>query len=232
MGIREMRSQIFGGDRDRFYLLFVLTLILHNYGFKAPARPRVPDSKDAITTHVEQAPELARNDPIKLLTHDTNFYFTVCYNTSVTLVLVERTELPLLPNADSFQVEEEKDVLRKIDTRVLPFMLGACFLQQLDKSSLSYTSVFNIQADAHGKQYSWLGSVLYLAQLVFQPLGALLLVKLPTGKVISVAIFMWGVTMCSMAACKDFKSLLGLRFLLGSFESIIGMSCRLQQRIV
>jgi MFS family permease len=157
----------------------------------------IMDSKDVISAHVERPVEVAREDPVDLLAHDTNVFFTV---------------------------EEEKRVLRQIDLRVLPLMLGAYFLQQLDKSSLSYTSVFNIQKDAglHGRQYSWLGSILYIAQLVMQPLGALLLVKLPTGKLISAAIFMWGVTMCCMASAKDFKSLLGLRFMLGSFESLIG----------
>jgi MFS family permease len=158
----------------------------------------IDETKDVISAHVENPPEMPREDPVDILAHDTNVYFTV---------------------------EEEKRVLSKIDWRVLPLMLGAYFLQQLDKSSLSYTSVFNIQQDAHlhGKQYSWLGSILYIAQLVMQPLGALLLVKLPTGKLISTAIFFWGVTMCCMAACQNFKQLLALRFILGSFESLIGM---------
>lgn len=88
------------------------------------------DSKDVISAHVERAqPEPARSDPIDLLAHDANVYFNV---------------------------EEEKRVLRKIDMRVLPLMLGAYFLQQLDKSALSYTSVFGIQKDAHlvGRQVS------------------------------------------------------------------------------
>ncbi|KAG9230763.1 major facilitator superfamily domain-containing protein [Amylocarpus encephaloides] len=157
--------------------------------------------EDVISSHVESTPQemTARENPLDILAHDSNVFFTV---------------------------EEERRVLRKIDMRVLPLMLGAYFLQQLDKSSLSYTSVFNIQKDAglHGRQYSWLGSVLYIAQLVMQPLGALLLVKLPTGKVISIAIFLWGVTMCGMAGCRNFKELMATRFLLGSFESLIGPS--------
>ncbi|CAG8956886.1 hypothetical protein HYFRA_00012341 [Hymenoscyphus fraxineus] len=159
------------------------------------------DSKDVISAHVENpvVEQVARENPPDILAHDENVYFTV---------------------------EEEKRVLRKIDMRVLPLMLGAYFLQQLDKSSLSYTSIFDIQkaAGLHGRQYSWLGSVLYIAQLVMQPLGAILLVKLPTGKLISTAIFFWGVTMCGMAGCKNFKQLLATRFLLGSFESLIGPS--------
>ncbi|KAL3474288.1 major facilitator superfamily domain-containing protein [Aspergillus californicus] len=127
----------------------------------------------------------------------------------------------------SFTPEEEKKVLRRIDLLVLPLLLGAYFFQQLDKSSLSYVSIFGLVEDANlvGQQYSWLGSILYLAQLVMQPLAALLLVKLPTGKVIAAAIFLWGSSLTIMAACTDFPSLLGLRFCLGSFEAMIAPSC-------
>ncbi|KAH7344269.1 major facilitator superfamily domain-containing protein [Pyrenochaeta sp. MPI-SDFR-AT-0127] len=127
----------------------------------------------------------------------------------------------------SFTYEEERAVLKRIDYRVLPLLLGAYFFQQLDKSSLSYVSIFGIKEDAHlvGRQYSWLGSILYLAQLVMQPLAAFILVKLPTGKVIAAAIFLWGSSLAIMAACTNFPSLLGLRFVLGSFEAMIAPAC-------
>ncbi|KAL4961552.1 putative MFS transporter [Aspergillus stella-maris] len=127
----------------------------------------------------------------------------------------------------TFTPEEEKRVLRRIDLRVLPLLLGAYFFQQLDKSSLSYVSIFGLVEDANlvGQQYSWLGSILYIAQLVMQPIAALVLVKLPTGKVIGAAIFLWGSSLAIMAACTNFPSLLGLRFCLGAFESMIAPSC-------
>ena len=127
----------------------------------------------------------------------------------------------------SFTHDEEQAVLRRIDLRLLPLLLGAYFFQQLDKSSLSYVSIFGISKDARlvGKQYSWLGSILYLAQLVMQPLAAYLLVKLPTGKVIGSAILLWGASLSIMSACTDFPSLLGMRFVLGSFEAMIAPSC-------
>ncbi|KAL2145895.1 hypothetical protein VTI28DRAFT_5977 [Corynascus sepedonium] len=127
----------------------------------------------------------------------------------------------------TFTYEEERRVLRRIDYRILPLLLGAYFFQQLDKSSLSYVSIFGISRDANlvGKQYSWLGSILYLAQLVMQPLAAFLLVKLPTGKVIGSAILLWGASLAIMSACTNFPSLLGLRFMLGSFEAMIAPSC-------
>lgn len=91
----------------------------------------------------------------------------------------------------------------------------------------SYVSIFGIEEDAHlvGKQYSWLGSILYLAQLVMQPVAAFLLVKLPTGKVIFGAVFLWGSSLAIAAACTNFPSLLGLRFCLGAFEAMIAPSC-------
>ncbi len=91
----------------------------------------------------------------------------------------------------------------------------------------SYVSIFGITDDAHlvGLQYSWLSSVLYLAYLVMQPLAAWILVKFPNGKVMAAAIFLWGATLAAMSACTDFQSLLGLRFVLGSFEAMIAPSC-------
>ncbi|OHW92198.1 allantoate permease [Colletotrichum incanum] len=127
----------------------------------------------------------------------------------------------------SFTYEEEKAVLKRINLRVLPLILGAYFFQQLDKSSLSYVSIFGFQEDAnlHGRQYSWLGSILYIAQLVWQPAAAFILVKLPNGKVIAAAIFLWGSSLAIMTSCTNFGSLLGLRFLLGTFEAMIAPSC-------
>ncbi|KEY73009.1 hypothetical protein S7711_04673 [Stachybotrys chartarum IBT 7711] len=127
----------------------------------------------------------------------------------------------------AFTPQEERAVVKRIDRRVLVLLLGAYFFQQLDKSTLGYVSIFGITQDANlvGRQYSWLGSILYLAQLVMQPLAAYILVKLPTGKVIAAAIFLWGSSLALMTVCTDFPSLLGLRFLLGAFESMIAPSC-------
>ncbi|KAM0334513.1 hypothetical protein ACHAQA_001542 [Verticillium albo-atrum] len=127
----------------------------------------------------------------------------------------------------AYTYEEERAVLRRINWRVLPILLGSYFFQQLDKSSLSYVSIFGIIEDANlvGRQYSWLGSILYFAQLVWQPAAAFILVKLPYGKVIAGAVFLWGVSQAIMAAPTNFAGLLGMRFCLGTFEAMIAPSC-------
>ncbi len=102
-------------------------------------------------------------------------------------------------------------------------MLSVYFLQQLDKATLAYSSVFHLIEDTGlvGGQYSWLGSIVYLAQLVAQPLVAWLLVKLPIGKFSSTMVLFWGITLSCMAAAHNFGGLLAARFFLGAFEASI-----------
>ncbi|KAJ8122541.1 hypothetical protein ONZ43_g1294 [Nemania bipapillata] len=129
--------------------------------------------------------------------------------------------------AIAFSYDDERAVLKRVDMRILPLLLGAYFFQQLDKSSLSYVSIFGIIEDANltSHQYSWLGSILYFGQLAFQPLAAFLLVRLPTGKVIGTAIVLWGASEALLAACTNFSSLIAVRFFLGAFEALIAPSC-------
>jgi hypothetical protein len=123
--------------------------------------------------------------------------------------------------------ENNAQVLRKIDLRLLPILLGIYFLQQLDKSTISYASVFGIveKAQLHGQQYSWLGGSIYLAQLVFQPLVAYLLVKVPLAKFLAVSCLLWGIALSCMTAATTFGQLLACRIFLGIFEAGIGSLC-------
>ncbi|KAL5334128.1 major facilitator superfamily domain-containing protein [Aspergillus crustosus] len=117
--------------------------------------------------------------------------------------------------------ENNKRVLRRIDLRLLPIMLGIYFLQQLDKSTLSYGSVFGLIEDANlkGQEYSWLGSSIYLVQLVAQPLVAYILVKIRLAKFLAVMVFFWGISLACMTPAKTFGGLLACRIFLGLFEA-------------
>jgi hypothetical protein len=115
-------------------------------------------------------------------------------------------------------------ILRKIDLTILPILLTVYCLQYLDKATLSYASVFGLIKDAHlhGEDYSWLGSIVYVAQLIFQPLIAYLLVKLPIGKFAATMVLGWGAILCCMVAATTFKGLMAARFFLGAFEASVG----------
>ncbi len=90
---------------------------------------------------------------------------------------------------------DNRRILRKIDVVILPILLTVYFLQALDKATLAYASVFGLITDTNlqGEEYSWLGSIVYVAQLVFQPLVSFLLVKLPIGKFTGVVVSGWGI---------------------------------------
>lgn len=122
--------------------------------------------------------------------------------------------------------EDDKRVLRRIDLVILPLMLSVYFLQGIDKATLAYASVFGLIDDTGltSAQYSWLGSIVYLAQLVMQPILAWLLVKLPIGKLTSATVLLWGVTLACMAAAHNFGGLLVTRFFLGTFEAGVAPS--------
>jgi MFS family permease len=94
-------------------------------------------------------------------------------------------------------------------------------LQQLDKSTLSYGSVFGLieDADLKGQEYSWLGSSIYLVQLVAQPAVAYILVKIRLAKFLAVMVFFWGISLACMTPAKTFGGLLACRIFLGLFEA-------------
>jgi len=119
---------------------------------------------------------------------------------------------------------DNRRILRKIDLVILPILLVVYFLQALDKATLAYASVFGLIDDTglKGEEYSWLGSIVYIAQLVMQPLVAFFLVKLPIGKFIGVVVLGWGIILSVMAVAHNFGGLLATRFFLGAFEASVG----------
>ncbi|KAK7612521.1 major facilitator superfamily domain-containing protein [Phyllosticta citricarpa] len=119
--------------------------------------------------------------------------------------------------------ENNARVLRHIDLTILPIILSVYALQSLDKTTLSYAAVFGLNEDTNlkGEEYGWLGSVVYLSQLVMQPAVAYFLVKFPIGKFTATMVLFWGISLCGMASSHNFGGLLATRLLLGAFEASV-----------
>ncbi|WWC88254.1 uncharacterized protein L201_003161 [Kwoniella dendrophila CBS 6074] len=122
-----------------------------------------------------------------------------------------------------YTAEERNAVIRKIDLFVCVPMCMTYFLQQLDKSSLSYAAVFNIQEEAHlvGSQYSWLTSVVYIAQLCLQPVSSYALIAFPIKYWVTFNMLAWSIVTVCTGATKNFAGLVTCRLLLGIFEATI-----------
>lgn len=62
-------------------------------------------------------------------------------------------------------------IRNRIDGFLLPLIFLIYFNQQLDKSAVSFAAVFNFRQDAGlvGQEYAMLTTIIYIAQLIFQP---------------------------------------------------------------
>ncbi|PNS14726.1 hypothetical protein CAC42_1748 [Sphaceloma murrayae] len=122
---------------------------------------------------------------------------------------------PVITNAD------DRRIRRKTDKYILSILVWVYFLQILDKSVLGYGSLFGLQQDTglKGTQYSWVGSMAPIAQLVWLPLSSWLIVKVPPRILMSVLVLGWGAAQTCMAAAHNFSGLAATRFFLGLFEA-------------
>ncbi|BGP48685.1 hypothetical protein JCM10450v2_004561 [Rhodotorula kratochvilovae] len=96
--------------------------------------------------------------------------------------------------------EEARKLVRKIDRSLMPLLCITYCLQFLDKTSLSYAA---------------------LAYLVGEWPTNYALQRLPLAKWTSANVVLWGIVIACTAACKDFKSLMVVRFFLGLLEACV-----------
>jgi ACS family allantoate permease-like MFS transporter len=96
-------------------------------------------------------------------------------------------------------------------------------LNYLDKTTLSYASIMGLQADIglKGDNYQWLGSMFYIGYIVWEYPTNRLLQRLPLAKWSAFNIIMWGLTLCCLAAVKNFAGAVAVRFFLGVFEAAV-----------
>ncbi|KAK1231236.1 hypothetical protein PQX77_005641 [Marasmius sp. AFHP31] len=114
-------------------------------------------------------------------------------------------------------------IRKKIDIHILPLMCILYWIQFMDKTTLGSSAILGIRESAHltTNQYNWLGTIFYLAYLVFEYPQNLCLQRFPVGKWMSLNIFTWAVALCSHAACKNFAGLFVVRCILGACEGSI-----------
>lgn len=116
-----------------------------------------------------------------------------------------------------------KKLRRRVDFTLMPLLCGTFLLQYIDKQALGYGAVFDLftSTGVTGGQYSWLASIFYFAYLTCEWPASYLAQRYPTGKVISIFVICWGITITCTAASSNFAGLAVCRFLLGAFEAPI-----------
>lgn len=117
--------------------------------------------------------------------------------------------------------EDNKRIRRRTDLYLLPILIWMYFLQISDKTTLGYGATFGLQKDTGltGSQYSLVGSIAPIAQLAWQPVSSIVILKVPPRICVPIFILGWGVAQAAMAACHSYGGLMATRFLLGLFEA-------------
>ncbi|KAF4907627.1 putative transporter [Colletotrichum viniferum] len=132
-------------------------------------------------------------------------------------------EIETRPRTFSINPDEERKVIRKLDTVIMPLMAIMYFFQYLDKQSINQAAIFGLGEDLRltGEQFSWAVSLFYLGQLCSEYPEAFLLSRLPIALYVGITIVVWGgVNMC-LAAVHDFAGLAATRFFLGFTEGTV-----------
>ncbi|KAH8901569.1 major facilitator superfamily transporter [Thozetella sp. PMI_491] len=138
---------------------------------------------------------------------------------------VAQAALDLAHRAEAEDIDEKTlHALRwKIDLRLLPLLTITYALQSIDKTTLGYAAVFNLQTDLHlqGTDYSWLGAIFYLGYLAWEFPTNMLLQRLPINVFMSATVIVWGIILMCHAAATNFSGMAAACTFLGVFEASI-----------
>lgn len=103
---------------------------------------------------------------------------------------------------ESFDVAEERRLVRKIDWMILPYLSVCYAFFYIDKTTLSYAAIFGIRQDLnlHGTQYNWLSSIFYFGFLAWAFPTNYMMQRFSIAKYLGINIFLWGAFLMCQAA--------------------------------
>ncbi|OBW64188.1 MAG: Uncharacterized protein AUREO_057470 [Aureobasidium pullulans] len=118
---------------------------------------------------------------------------------------------------------------RKIDLRVILFLMFCYVMNFLDKILLNYGNVMGLAKSLHlkGNNFADAGSTFFFAVLCSSIPNVFLLQRIPAAKFLSFTLFAWGIATACVAAAKGYNSLIAARVFCGIFESGIPPSLML-----
>ncbi|RSH77024.1 uncharacterized protein EHS24_003965 [Apiotrichum porosum] len=133
-------------------------------------------------------------------------------------------------------LKETKALLRKADLIIVTLLQFAlswslhCIqnadhtvMGSVDKVAIGSAAVLGMRKDAKlvGQEYAWTSAIIYFGAIVAIIPSLVLMQRLPTNLYISTMVLAWGVITCCLVPSRNFADLMGVRLLLGLFESVI-----------
>jgi sugar phosphate permease len=118
-------------------------------------------------------------------------------------------------------VAEDKRLVRKIDIRLLPFLIVMYLLNFLDRSNLAQARQGSLEKDLgmQGTDFNLATSIFFVGYLLMQLPSNIIITRVRPSIYLAAAVVMWGVVSTSNAAAHTFPQLVVIRFFLGKWHS-------------
>ncbi|KAJ6102351.1 hypothetical protein N7486_004778 [Penicillium sp. IBT 16267x] len=125
--------------------------------------------------------------------------------------------------APKYTLEDEREVVRIFDKRLVPFLALLYLLAFLDRSNVGNARIAGLQEDLQlsSSQYEWLLTAFYITYILFEWMTLMYRV-VPPHIYISLCVCGWGLVASFQCLATSFGGLIVLRLLLGITEAAFG----------
>ncbi|KAG4441298.1 hypothetical protein IFR05_003226 [Cadophora sp. M221] len=122
---------------------------------------------------------------------------------------------------EQWKAIQNKKLLRKVDIRLLPFLILMYLLNFLDRSNLAQARLGTLEADLGmtGTDFNLATSILFVGYLTMQLPSNLLITRVRPSIYLGGVMTLWGVVSAAQAGTKSFSGLLACRIMLGVTEA-------------
>nr|GAT46680.1 high-affinity nicotinic acid transporter [Mycena chlorophos] len=116
---------------------------------------------------------------------------------------------------------DERKLVRKIDLTLIPWLSLLYLLSFLDRTSIGNAKLYNLEADLHmsDNQYLIALTVFFFSYAIFEVPSNVFLKRLRPSIWLSLLMLLWGVMMTVQGLVHNFGGLVGMRWMLGTFEA-------------
>ncbi|PYI14618.1 MFS general substrate transporter [Aspergillus violaceofuscus CBS 115571] len=122
-----------------------------------------------------------------------------------------------------YTIEEEQQVVKRFDRKLVPFLALLYLLSFLDRSNIGNAKIAGMEEDLQlsSSQYEWLLTAFYITYILFEWM-TLMYRLVPAHIYISLCVFGWGLVASFQSLATSFGALVFLRAALGITEAAFG----------
>ncbi|KAL1916677.1 uncharacterized protein VTP21DRAFT_5381 [Calcarisporiella thermophila] len=125
-------------------------------------------------------------------------------------------------NVENMEIlKQEQRIIRKVDVRIMPFMVLMYFFSIMDRSNIGNARLANLEGDLGltESQFIWCLTAFYFGYVLFELPSNLALKRYRPSRWLALIMTLWGICSTLMAASSNFASLLSSRIFLGITEA-------------